>query len=233
MKMITLAWWSKNKMWLAPVAALIMWSISVLCFVFGLSFKNPMGITIWNIDVSIVIASSLSLANTIIQLIGNGQDEEEMDGVFKVGWYASYVLGIASNINALLGIIGIESKILEWAVCGALGTMIEIMPEKLIIAWLKSFSPRETQTQTQNQGRTNNRGIGMSQGGFGGGGRVQQQARGVAAQSTPHQMPTPRNTPAPSWAQAGDPVRKEPTYHPVGMSAQGDNKEATYNRRAT
>lgn len=135
---MSIKWWNENKMWLAPVAALIMWAVSVLCFVFGLSFKNPMGVVVGSTDISIWIAFALSVANTIIQLIGNGQDFEKMDGVFRIGWYSSYVLGIASNVNALLGILGINNVMLEWAVALSLGSMIEIMPEKLIVVWLKT-----------------------------------------------------------------------------------------------
>lgn len=144
---MSVKWWNENKMWLAPVAAGIMWAVSVLCFVFGLSFKNPMGVMVANTDVSIFIAFALSIANTIIQLIGNGQDFEKMDGVFRVGWYSSYVLGIASNVNALLGILGISNVFLEWAVALSLGSMIEIMPEKLIVVWLKSIPAKSVQMQ--------------------------------------------------------------------------------------
>lgn len=144
---MSLKWWNENKMWLAPVAALIMWTVSVLCFVFGLSFKNPMGIMVGKVDISVAIAFALSIANTIIQLIGNGQDFEKMDGVFKVGWYSSYVLGIASNVNALIGILGINNPLLEWSVALSLGSMIEIMPEKLIVVWLKSIPAKSKQPQ--------------------------------------------------------------------------------------
>ena len=147
---MTVKWWNENKMILAPVASAIMWLVSVLCFVFGLSFKNPMGVMVGNVDVSIFIAFALSIANTIIQLIGNGQDFEKMDGVFKAGWYASYVLGIASNVNALIGILGIGNVMLEWAVAVSLGSMIEIMPEKLIVVWLKSV-PNKSAQQGNNQ----------------------------------------------------------------------------------
>lgn len=136
---MSIKWWNENKMVLAPVAAGIMWVVSALCFVFGLSFKNPMGVMVGSYDISILIAFALSVANTIIQLIGNGQDISKMDGVFKIGWYSSYVLGIASNVNALIGILGINNPFLEWAVALSLGSMIEIMPEKLIVVWLKAI----------------------------------------------------------------------------------------------
>jgi hypothetical protein len=136
---MTLKSWNTNKMLLAPVAALILWVVSVLCFVFGLSFKNPIGYTIQGMDVSMMVALALSLANTIIQLIGNGKDPKDMDTVFMAGWYASYVLGISSNINALLQILDMGNTALEWGVAASLGTMIEVMPEKLIIIWLKNL----------------------------------------------------------------------------------------------
>ena len=157
---MSIKWWNENKMWLAPVAAGIMWAVSVLCFVFGLSFKNPMGVVVGSTDISIWIAFALSVANTIIQLIGNGQDFEKMDGVFRIGWYSSYVLGIASNVNALLGILGINNIMLEWAVALSLGSMIEIMPEKLIVVWLKTVPAKPTQPQNntakQNKPNPNN-----------------------------------------------------------------------------
>lgn len=147
---MSLKWWNTNKMWLAPVAALIMWAVSVLCFVFGLSFKNPMGVMVGKFDVSILIAFSLSIANTIIQLIGNGKDPKDMDTVFRVGWGASYVLGIASNVNALLGILGMGNVWLEWMVATSLGTMIEVMPEKLIVIWLKTMNTLPKPQQQNN-----------------------------------------------------------------------------------
>lgn len=153
---MSLKWWNTNKMWLAPVAALIMWTVSVLCFVFGLSFKNPMGVMLGKFDVSILIAFSLSIANTIIQLIGNGKDPKDMDSVFQVGWVASYVLGIASNVNALLGILGMGNLLLEWLVALSLGTMIEVMPEKLIVIWLKTLNSQPKPQQNNNQPKKQN-----------------------------------------------------------------------------
>lgn len=152
---MSLKWWNTNKMWLAPVAALIMWAVSVLCFVFGLSFKNPMGVMLGKFDVSILIAFSLSIANTIIQLIGNGKDPKDMDSVFQVGWVASYVLGIASNVNALLGILGMGNLLLEWLVALSLGTMIEVMPEKLIVIWLKTLNSQPKPQQNNQPKRQN------------------------------------------------------------------------------
>jgi hypothetical protein len=142
---VSVKWWNSNKMVLSPVAALIMWTVSVLCFVFGLSFKNPVGYVLGGMDVSMWVAFSLSLANTIIQLIGNGKKMSEMDEVFKAGWIASYALGIASNVNALLNILGMGNVFLEWVVALSLGTMIEVMPEKLIVMWLKSIPEKVAQ----------------------------------------------------------------------------------------
>lgn len=136
---MSIKWWNENKMWLAPFAALIMWAVSVFCFIFGLSFKNPTGFVVANLDVSMWVAIFLSVANTIIQVIGNGKKIEEMDFVFKIGWYSSYALGIASNVNFLLGVLGMSNPFLEWVVSFALGAMVEIMPEKLIVMWLKSL----------------------------------------------------------------------------------------------
>lgn len=223
MSKISYAWWAENKMWLAPFASLIMWTISVLCFVFGLSFKNPMGVQVGSMDLSIAIAFALSLSNTIIQLIGNGQDVEKMDFVFKVGWYSSYVLGIASNINALLTIIGISNPWLEWAVCGALGSMIEIMPEKMIVIWLKGMNKKvEAQqpyrSQQQAQHYPGNPSV-----------RNLNQPRPVSNQN----RPTPRSQPQNAgdfWANR-QATQNEPTYRPIGMVQHQQAVQHPYNRR--
>jgi hypothetical protein len=147
-------WWNENKMGLAPIASLILWAVSVLCFVFGLSFKNPIGYSLGGWDVSIIVAFALSLAITIIQLIGNGKNPKDMDTVFLMGWVASYALGIASNVNALLHILDMGNVGLEWVVSMSLGTMIEVMPEKLLIVWLRTLNdkkPQQHQNKTQNK----------------------------------------------------------------------------------
>lgn len=133
-----LKWWNTNKMKIAPFAALIMWAISVLCFVFGLSFNSPL--IAFGKDIGVYLAFALSVANTIIQLIGNGQKFEKDDWVFQVIWIASYALGISSNTNTLMQTIGIDNRFLEWVIALSLGSMIEIAPEKLIILWLRSES---------------------------------------------------------------------------------------------
>lgn len=188
---MSIKWWNENKMWLAPIAALIMWAVSVLCFVFGLSFKNPMGVLVGNTDISILIAFALSVANTIIQLIGNGQDFEKMDGVFRIGWYSSYVLGIASNVNALIGILGINNAVLEWAVALSLGSMIEIMPEKLIVVWLRTMPEKKKEQSQQNNNPSVKKNIPYK----------------------PQHKPTlgPVQTPVMPSSYS------EPAYHPIGM----------------
>lgn len=145
---MSLKWWNENKMWLAPFAALIMWTVSMFCFIFGLSFKNPTGFVIGGLDASMWVAIFLSVANTIIQLIGNGKKQDDMDFIFKVGWYSSYALGIASNVNFLLGILGMNNPFLEWVVSIALGSMVEILPEKLIVMWLKSLTTKSNSLQS-------------------------------------------------------------------------------------
>lgn len=159
--------WNKYKMWLAPFVAIFLWLISVICFVYGLSFKNP--ILIMTKDVSLFIAFGLSLSNTAIQVLGNGMklESDNTDGVFFWIWIASYALGISSNTNTLLQVLGIESKVLEWIIAIALGAIIEIAPEKMIIMWLRSFKPEKKQTfqpysykpqNQQSQGKKHNGG---------------------------------------------------------------------------
>lgn len=199
---MTLKIWNDNKMYLAPVASLILWITSVLCFVFGLSFKNPVGYTIGTLDISVWVAFALSIANTIIQLIGNNQDFEKMDGVFKAGWVASYVLGISSNVNALLQILGMGNVLLEWGVAVSLGTMIEVMPEKLIMVWLKSGKQEQKSNNNQNN---NNKP------------KPYNPYRPAMPAQLPRQQkpPMPIKTPFP---------RAEPTYHPIGQFAPSQDE---------
>lgn len=139
MKSINIRWWNENKLKLALAPAVIFWLVSMACFVFGLSFKNPLGVTVGGMDISLTIAIALSLANTFVQIVGNDQKKEEMDTLFYFGWMASYLLGIGSNVNTLLGILGFSNIYIEWAVCLGLGTMIEVLPEKLFVQFLHSM----------------------------------------------------------------------------------------------
>lgn len=132
-------WWNENKLKLSLVPAATFWVVSMLCFVVGLSFKNPIGFMIWKWDVSVWIAFALSIANTIIQVIGNGQGRAKMGNVMFTGWISSYILGISSNVNTLLGILHIDNDALEWAVAVSLGWMIEVMPERLLVTFIESF----------------------------------------------------------------------------------------------
>lgn len=129
-------WWNENKMATAPLASAVLWAISVVCFVFGLKFDSPM--IAFGYNIGTIIAFALAMCNTIIQLIGNGMEFRRDDGVFRAIWIASYVLGISSNTNTLMQLVGMSSWWLEWAVSLSLGTIIEIAPEKLIILYLRS-----------------------------------------------------------------------------------------------
>jgi hypothetical protein len=141
---MTLKDWNIKKMNIAPILALGLWIISALCFVFGLNFKNPMGISLWGVDLGIIVASMLSIIMTGVQLMGNGKSLKELqrdDPIFFIGWVATYFLGIASNVNTLLMILGVSNIYLEGIIAVSLGAIIEIMPEKIIIRWLKAQTP--------------------------------------------------------------------------------------------
>jgi len=135
------SWWKKNKVWLSILPAIAFWLISAIFFINGLSFKNPM--IIFGFDASTAIAIALSLSNTIIQIIGNEQEKDDIGIVLWAGWMASYVLGIGTNIYGILSVLSIDFTILEWMVAIGLGTMIEVMPEKMIVMALKSVKPKD------------------------------------------------------------------------------------------
>jgi len=111
----------------------------MLFFMVGLSFKNP--IVVFGIDFSLWIAVALSISNTIIQIIGNDQEQEGLGMALWVGWIGSYCLGIGTNVVGLLAVLSIENVYLEWIIAIGLGTMIEVLPEKLVVVFLKSYRP--------------------------------------------------------------------------------------------
>lgn len=145
--------WNTYKMYAAPLVALVLWGISVICFVFGLSFKNPL--IVMGKDISIQFSFALAMCMTVIQVVGNGRENKD-DGIFKWIWWASYVLGISSNTNTLLGILGLGNPLLEWGVALPLGAIIEIAPEKLIVMWIESL-PVKSQPQKPNTQKPINR----------------------------------------------------------------------------
>lgn len=180
--------WNANKMAIAPYVAIVLGAVSMLCFVLGLSFKNP--IIMFGVDFSMVIAFALSLCNTAIQLIGNGNDQVGDDWVFSAIWKASYLLGISSNVNTLLSILGMSSIYLEWTVALALGSIIEIAPEKLIIMYLKSLKSKVISQPQNNPQQFRNPNF------VGGGGKPNHQIQKPVYNNLPkNNKPAPKNKP--------------------------------------
>lgn len=204
-------WWNTNKLKLALIPALAFWITSMLCFVFGLSFQNPVGVLLGKWDISIWIAIMLSLGNTIIQIIGNDQEAEKLGPVLTIGWYASYALGVGSNVNALLSILHINSVGLEWVICISLGSMIEVMPEKLLVMFLKSMDGNQ---YSSNQSRHN-----QSSRSYRGDFRpaYQNLPKAPSVQTQPIQRSAMRPAPKPksNVDTGGMKVVTEPTYHPM------------------
>lgn len=199
------AWWEQNKLKLALAPALIFWLVSMACFVFGLSFKNPLGVRISGIDLSIIIAMALSLANTFVQVVGNDQDPNEMDTLFKFGWWGSYALGIGSNVNTLVGIIGISNGWVLYPICIGLGTMIEVLPEKLLVQFLQSVTIKEKKAQATKSSYNN------------------------VPQSIPRQEPkTERPIPQFQQKQNVPPFLDKKQYPQPRFEKQVDQREPTY-----
>lgn len=130
-------WWHDNKPLMALIPAVVFWLVSMIFFVVGLKFSNPIFILGW--DASMAISISLTISNTIIQIIGNEQEAEGMGVALWFGWIASYVLGIGTNIVGLLSILAIENTNLEWGIAFGLGTIIEVLPERLLVLFLKTW----------------------------------------------------------------------------------------------
>lgn len=129
--------WKRQKPLLSLVPAIIFWFVSMVFFVFGLSFKNP--IVLLGADLTTFIAISLSVSNTIIQVIGNDQEAEGLGVALMLGWMASYALGIGTNVVGLLSVLSIADSRLEWVIAIGLGTMIEVLPERLLVQFLKTY----------------------------------------------------------------------------------------------
>jgi hypothetical protein len=130
-------WWRKNKPMFSLVPAIIFWVTSVIFFVVGMSFDNPM--LLFGTDVSMYIAIALSLAITFIQILGN--DASDMDFIEKVVWLASYALGIATNVYGLMTVLQFTNHSLEVITSVSLGIIIEVSPERFLIRFLKSMRP--------------------------------------------------------------------------------------------
>lgn len=210
-----MTWWTENKLKLALLPALIFWVVSGICFVFGLSFENPIGVSLAGLDLMIWVAIGLSIANTVIQIIGNDQDD--ISTVLFVGWMASYALGIGSNVNTLLSVLHVDSVFLEWTICIALGAMIEVLPEKLLVIFLKSIENKSRFIQKphrKTEYRPNfpqNKPVNTSR------------PTSVPPPSTSTNEPTYRpiytTRPTPKPFPSSLP-RNEPTYHPIGNNSE-------------
>lgn len=138
-------WWKDNKPCLSLIPAIVFWVVSMIFFIIGLNFKNP--IMLFGIDFSLMIAVALSLANTVIQIIGNDQEKEGLGLALWIGWIGSYMLGIGTNVVGLLSILAIDHVLLEWVIAIGLGTMIEVLPERLVVQFLKTMKPKKSQQE--------------------------------------------------------------------------------------
>lgn len=130
-------WWQKNKLQLSLLPALLFWAVSMACFVFGLNFNTEfLGVN--GANLGMFIAGALAVANTFVQVVGNDQDPEKMDFFFRIGWWGSYLLGIGSNVNTLSHVLVMDNVYLGFVVALGLGSMIEVLPEKLLVQFLQS-----------------------------------------------------------------------------------------------
>ena len=134
-------WWKINKPRLSLFPAVVFWCVSMIFFMVGLKFSNP--IIIIGQDLSNLIAISLTVSNTIIQIIGNEQEQDGLGFALWVGWIGSYLLGIGTNIVGLLSILAIDNIYIEWVIALGLGTMIEVLPERLLVQFLRGGITRK------------------------------------------------------------------------------------------
>lgn len=188
--------WKKIKKLLSLVPMIVFWLASMVFFVVGMSFDNPM--IIFRRDVSMAIAVGLALSITAIQVIGN--DNDDMDSTTRVIWIASYVLGIGTNIYGLSIVLSISNPLLEWVVCTSLGVMIEVSPEKFFVQFLRGLKSVEKKS----------------------GGQQPIQNRPRPQQPSPKPIPAnqirrPQQPPVP---QVSPQMRGNPVYHPIGFQQE-------------
>jgi len=203
------------KEWIGLLASPVFWIASIVCFIFGLNFSQGSGIYIpgTNTDILIFFSFGLGLANTAIQIVGNDSTKEELGMPLFLMWIASYMLGVGSNVNYLYVVIGLSNPFLQFLVCGGLGVMIEVAPERLLVRFLRSVgilgkvktqynTPKTYPSQNQHQGN---------------------ETRKVSPPQPTHdvyprQMPKPRQEPRYNNTES----RPETTYHPVSLREPQD-----------
>lgn len=144
--------WRENKNYLSLIPAIVFLAVSMVFFIVGLRFENP--VMLFGYDMSTLIAVSLSVSNTIIQIIGNEREKEGMGLALHAGWLGSYLLGIGTNIYGILQIITMQNSYLELIVAVSLGSMIEVLPEKLFVQFLEGFSSHR-KSKESNKGNNN------------------------------------------------------------------------------
>lgn len=136
---------------LAAIPAVIFWVVSFMFFIMGLSLDDQTGYMLY-------IAFGLAAANTVIQLIGWDSRPEELGTILVWSWYASYVLGIGTNMVSLINILQIQNTVLEWMVAGSLSFLIEVTPERLfVLAWRSLFPKPGYNGMSPHQGQEDRR----------------------------------------------------------------------------
>ena len=214
------------KEWLGLPAAFIFWVVSIFCFVLGLAFKSQTGFVIPVIgDVAVLFSFGLGIANTIVQIIGNDHTKEELGMVLFLGWMGSYMLGIGSNVNYLYDLIAIQHPFLQFLVCFGLGTMVEVIPERLVVRFLRKARIISNFNAPQNRQTQNKPDVKQSQ-------PIQQlqrsqqqrQNNGIPQiyedKALPKIRPQPKPIPAemPVYDVSKNSQRQQyPTYHPVDI----------------
>ncbi len=120
--------WKDNKRMLSGVAAVILLGVSAVAFSTGLSFGGEWG---W------LVAPATWIALTVIQLVGNDM-ENHTDWIFTIGWLFTYILGVGATTWAMYTWVIIPNEFIRWMISLGLGGAIEILPERLIVLFLKS-----------------------------------------------------------------------------------------------
>jgi hypothetical protein len=139
--------WYRMKPYLLIIGSCLLWVVSFIMFVVGLKFNRPLMFGNW--EVSLFVASVMSITLTVIQISFNDADMDEKSMMFYVG-LASYVLGIFADYNGISQIMSIEPFYMKSIVSLALAFIVEVSPEFLLLNGLSQIR-RRTKVKARTQ----------------------------------------------------------------------------------
>ena len=210
--------WDNLKNYIAVLAAIMLWLVSMAFFMIGFSVASGGGMYLPNISTNVgpIIAFTISIVNTFIQITWNGPKDDWAEWGL---WGASYLVGVLSNYLGLLQIFNMQDPMIEKGLALAIGIMIEVAPEKLLLRGLREIKlsmPKIGRSSVSYRPQTGNRPNGNQQG------HNNQHSAIPMNQSQPKQQQKPGPT------ASTRPLYNEPTYRSVGTNTKPEFRPTNY-----